>query len=150
MASYSVAGKNNRLRQGWGLENSTNQPIFSSQADLSEAEQEALIYMREEEKLALDVYQQMYDLWGTPIFNNIRASEQTHTAAVEALLERYDVPDPASEESGVFTNPDLQVLYDDLVARGSQSLSAALQVGAAIEEIDILDLQERLAQTENT
>ena len=61
-----------------------------------------------------------------------------------------DVPDPASAEPGVFTNPDLQVLYTELVAQGSQSLSEALRVGAVIEEIDILDLQERLAETENS
>ena len=40
--------------------------------------------------------------------------------------------------------------YNQLIARGSQSLAEAIQVGAAIEEIDILDLQERLAQTDNT
>jgi len=57
--------------------------------------------------------------------------------------------DPASQLVGVFTNPDLQSLYNELVARGSQSLAEALKVGAAIEEIDILDLQERLAQTDN-
>ena len=59
------------------------------------------------------------------------------------------MPDPARDELGVFTNPDLQTLYNDLVVQGSQSLYEALRVGAAIEEIDILDLQKRLAQTEN-
>jgi len=33
------------------------------------------------------------------------------------------------------------------VSRGSASVKDALQVGAAIEEIDILDLEERMAQT---
>jgi rubrerythrin len=40
-------------------------------------------------------------------------------------------------------------LYTELVARGSQSLAEALKVGGAIEEIDILDLQERLSTTDN-
>jgi len=117
--------------------------------ELSAAESTALLYMREEEKLAHDVYVTLYAQWSLPIFQNISQSEQTHTDAVKALLDRYGLADPGSSEIGVFTNPDLQALYSELVARGSQSLAEAIQVGAAIEEIDILDLQERLAQTDN-
>jgi hypothetical protein len=65
------------------------------------------------------------------------------------LLERYNLDDTASGEAGVFSNPDLQALYDDMLAQGSQSLAEALKVAAAIEETDILDLQARLAQTDN-
>jgi len=35
------------------------------------------------------------------------------------------------------------------VDHGSNSLRDALEVGAAIEEIDILDLQEHMAETDN-
>jgi len=118
-------------------------------SDLSPEETAALIFMREEEKLAHDVYVVMYELWGMRIFQNISASEQSHTEAVKTLLDGYGIPDPAAGEFGVFTNPDLQVLYNDLVAQGSQSLPDALLVGAAIEEIDILDLQVRLAQIDS-
>jgi rubrerythrin len=41
-------------------------------------------------------------------------------------------------------------MYNELTARGSQSVSEALKVGGAIEEIDILDLQESLSRTDNT
>jgi hypothetical protein len=41
------------------------------------------------------------------------------------------------------------VLYDQLVAGGSVSLVEALKVGAAIEEIDIIDLQAALALVDN-
>jgi hypothetical protein len=116
---------------------------------LSAAEAEALLYMREEEKLAHDVYSAFYEQWGQAIFQNISQSEQTHTEAVKALLERYGLADPASATAGVFTNPELQALYTDLVARGSQSLEEALRVGVDIEELDILDLQTRLGQTDN-
>ncbi len=105
--------------------------------------------MREEEKLAHDVYVTLYAQWGLPVFQNISQSEQAHTEAVKALLERYGVADPATGTVGTFSNPELQALYTDLVARGSQSLVEALKVGVAIEELDILDLQERLAQTDN-
>jgi hypothetical protein len=117
--------------------------------DLSAVEAEALQYMREEEKLAHDVYITLYEQWGLPVFQNISQSEQTHTEAVKALLERYGVADPASETVGIFSNPELLALYTELVASGSQSLTEALKVGVAIEEIDILDLQEHLAQTDN-
>ncbi len=91
----------------------------------------------------------LYAQWGLSTFENISRSEQAHTEAIKALLDRYNLSDPATETVGVFTNPDLQALYNDLAARGQTSLSEALKVGAAIEEIDILDLQERLAQTDN-
>jgi hypothetical protein len=117
--------------------------------DLSADESAALSYMREEEKLAHDVYVQLYEKWGLRVFQNISQSEQAHTDAIKALIDRYGLQDPVSSSVGVFTNPDLQALYNDLVARGSQSLAEALKVGAAIEEIDILDLEKSLAQTDN-
>ncbi|MFZ0532795.1 MAG: DUF2202 domain-containing protein [Anaerolineales bacterium] len=117
--------------------------------ELSADESAALLYMREEEKLAHDVYVMLYSQWGLPIFQNISQSEQTHTEAVKTLIVRYDLTDPASSQAGVFTNTDLQAFYDELTVRGGQSLAEALKVGAAIEEIDILDLEERLTQTDN-
>ncbi|MFC1922927.1 DUF2202 domain-containing protein [Chloroflexota bacterium] len=147
--AYTEAGKNGGNGQGRDGTSETHEFVPENQGELSEADKEALIFMREEEKLARDVYLAMYELWGMPIFQNISSSEQSHTEAVKTLLDGYNVPDPASDKLGVFTNPDLQILYNDLVARGSHSLAEALRVGAAIEEIDILDLQERLAQTDN-
>lgn len=118
--------------------------------DLGDDEVADLRYMREEEKLAHDVYLALYDLWGIPVFQNIAASEQTHTEAVKTLIDRYGIEDPAVGNAlGVFVDPDLQALYDDLVATGSLSLGDALKVGAAIEEIDILDLEESIARTDN-
>jgi hypothetical protein len=109
-----------------------------------------LQFMREEEKLAHDVYVTMYEKWGLPIFNNIAAAEQKHTDAVATLLDRYDLADPAAGNAmGEFANPKLQALYDQLIVHGNKSVADALRVGAAIEEIDIHDLQERLAGTDN-
>jgi len=115
---------------------------------LSESEAAGILFMREEEKLASDVYLTLYEKWGLAVFSNIASSEQTHTDTVLTLIERYGLEDPAAGKAvGEFTNSDLQALYDQLVAQGSQSLADALKVGAAIEEIDILDLQEHIAQT---
>jgi hypothetical protein len=117
-------------------------------SDLNPEEEAALLFMREEEKLARDVYNALFTTWGQPTFSNIAASEGAHMDEVKLLLDRYNLVDPALKP-GVFTDPNLQGLYDQLVAQGSISLADALKVGAAIEEIDILDLEARLAQTDN-
>jgi hypothetical protein len=122
--------------------------VAASVDGLSNSEIADLLFMREEEKLAHDVYLALYDVWGMNLFQNIAASEQTHTDSVLALLNNYGLTDPVGDNArGVFVDPDLQALYDQLVASGSQSLADALRVGAAIEEIDILDLDEAIAQT---
>jgi hypothetical protein len=110
-------------------------------------ESAALLYMREEEKLAHDVYVTMFQLWGLPIFQNIANAEQNHTEAIKTLLVRYGLPDPASTELGVFTNPVLQAMYTELIARGEVSAIEALKVGVTIEEVDIQDLKTHLAET---
>jgi len=136
-------------------ETPTSQPDISVEIDsvtdnLTEDEIAGLVFMREEEKLAEDVYLGLYDIWGLNIFQNIAKSEQTHTTAIKNLLDRFEIDDPAdTSPTGVFVNKDLQKLYDDLMDIGRQSLGDALKVGAAIEEIDILDLQEYLNTTQN-
>jgi hypothetical protein len=122
---------------------------LAAASDLSSEEIAGLLLMREEEKLAHDVYIALYEKWDLKIFLNIANSEQSHTDAVKGLLDAYGLEDPAAEMPGEFANAELQALYDELTTQGSQSLSDALKVGAAIEEIDILDLEKLLAQTEN-
>jgi len=116
---------------------------------LSEKEKEGLRLMREEEKLAHDVYIVLYEKWQLPIFNNISGSESRHFEAVGFLLETYAIEDPAYSKAGKFRNSELALLYDSLTARGVGSLVAALEVGAFIEEVDIQDLQGLLDQNPN-
>ncbi len=114
---------------------------------LSDAEKEGILFMREEEKLARDVYTYLYDKTEIRAFGNIRKAEQRHMDAVKALIDRYDLEDPAGgEEAGVFTHEELQELYDKLIKEGSASDIAALKVGALIEEKDILDLENELKE----
>jgi len=116
---------------------------------ITPAETEMLLFMREEEKLARDVYTTFQGMYTTPVFKNIARSEQRHMDQVLCLLQFYGIADPASPEIGTFTNPDLQALYNDLVTLGSLSLTDALTVGATIEDKDIYDLEEHLAVTSN-
>ncbi|CAZ88100.1 putative Ferritin [Thiomonas arsenitoxydans] len=119
-------------------------------SDLSATEASALVFMREEEKLARDVYQLLYTQWGQKVFSNIAASEQQHMDAVALLLTRYNLPDPAAATAtGVFQDPHVQELFNALMAQGQTSLIAALTVGATIEDLDIQDLQTRIAATDN-
>jgi hypothetical protein len=116
---------------------------------LSEVEISGLLFMREEEKLAREVYLYFYDLWGSQVFWNIAQSEETHTNSILTLIERYELDDPAAETApGEFINADLQTLYGEIIDQGSRSLQDALLVGAAIEEIDILDIESYAAQTD--
>jgi len=114
-----------------------NQP--GTTASLSEEEKEALLFMREEEKLARDVYSELATIWDLGVFWNIAESEQQHMDAVLNLLTKYGLEDPAGDP-GVFDNSVLQELYDKLIEKGEQSLVDALYVGVEIEEIDIDDL----------
>jgi len=115
---------------------------------LSLTEVETLVYMREEEKLARDVYRTLFTRWNLQIFNNIARSEQVHMDTLAVMLTSYGVADPvASDSTGSFTNPVLASLYDQLVARGSISASEAIQIGMYIEQTDIADLQKAIAES---
>lgn len=119
---------------------------------LSDAEADSLRLMREEEKLAGDVYARLNTLWGdqTRTFGNIAASEDTHTEAVRQLLQRYGLPDPsAGLAEGQFSRADLQALYAQLTQSGQTSLAAALSTGVTIEELDIRDLQTAMNHVDN-
>jgi len=119
--------------------------------DLSNEEISSLIYMREEEKLARDVYLELYDIYGMQIFSNIAKSEDKHTDAVKSLLDKYEIEDPVlTNERGEFKNETLQNLYLSLVAKGSVNLSEALVVGATVEDLDIKDLQDDLLVIDNS
>lgn len=123
-------------------------PLESLNAD----ELASLPFMREEEKLAHDVYAVLNSAYAasTRTFGNIANSEATHTEAVRQLLLRYSQTDPAADlAAGVFQNPDLQTLYTQLVSEGQVSLTAGLNVGVRIEELDIRDIQTALTDIDN-
>jgi hypothetical protein len=110
-----------------------------------------LTFMREEEKLARDVYLALYERWGLTPFSNISSSEQQHMDALLQLLKKYRLPDPAAGlVLGEFANQELQALYNRLIEQGARSDVDALLAGGIIEETDILDLQDALARSDNT
>jgi hypothetical protein len=117
---------------------------------LDKNEQEGILLMREEEKLARDVYSYLYEKWNIPVFRNIADSEQSHMESMGLLIERYKLDDPvASDVAGRFHNPDMQKLYEQLTAEGSRSLIDALKVGAMVEDLDIADLNRLIQKSDN-
>ena len=123
----------------------------STAADpISDTEKADLVYMREEEKLAHDVYLTLGTKWNSSVLLKIAESEQRHTESIALLLEKYAIEGPSiGKPAGEFSNQDLKSLYDKLVAEGSKSLESALAVGATIEDLDIFDLDEALKDAKN-
>jgi len=121
----------------------------SAVTPLSQVEREDLYEMREEEKIARDIYLQLFERWQLPPFGNISGSEQVHMDAVLALLEHHGLDDPAAGlDIGQFRNPDMQDLYQQLKARGMRSMEDSIEVGLLIEELDIADLHAVTSRTD--
>ena len=118
-----------------------------SASALTPTESSSVLYMKQEEKLARDVYQALATRWEHSAFRNIAKAEQQHMNAVDGLILRFGLTDTTPAEPGRFSIPELQKLHDGLLAQGSLSLEAALRVGLAIEEADIADLKEALGLT---
>ncbi|HEX2965394.1 MAG TPA: DUF2202 domain-containing protein [Syntrophorhabdaceae bacterium] len=125
-------------------------PVLQA-ASLTDTEKQSLILMREEEKLARDVYQALNVKWNHQRFANISKSEQQHMNEIKAVLDKYGIADPAAgKKQGEFTNRKFTELYAQLVQKGSTSLTNAFTVGIEIEKLDIADLKAALSKTTNT
>lgn len=128
-------------------DDSTNMPLPAVEP-LTEQEKADLIFLREEEKFAYDVYVYANRKYNQKEFSNISNSELKHTTAVLGLLNTYGIADPAANNAeGVFYNADLQALYNQFVAKVDLSLNDAFYVGATIEDMDIKDLKRLSTHT---
>jgi hypothetical protein len=119
---------------------------------LSESEKSGILLMREEEKMARDVYQVLNEKWDQMPFVHISESEIRHMAEMKLLIDKYKLQDPVektADKRGDFENQLLKSLYEELTASGKTSLEAAFRAGAKVEEVDIRDLKEAMARTSN-
>jgi hypothetical protein len=117
-------------------------------ASIDAEEANILLWMREEEKMARDVYVNLYKLWKRPVFRRIANSEQRHFDAVGSKIDSYGLTDPAQPAIGQFANADLRAMYNQLLVSGGTSYIQALLVGATIEDVDIRDLQAAIEATD--
>lgn len=106
-------------------------------------------YMREEERMARDLYQAFADAHGSDTaFARIAKAEQRHFDAIGRILTRYGIEDlSAGKEAGKYAEPKLQKEYDRLLAQGKESLAKAYQAGIEVEKADIADLDDVIKQT---
>lgn len=116
---------------------------------LTESDTAALLFMLEEEKLAKDTYIYLNDLWSINQFANIQNSEQSHMNAIENQLIINNI-EYTILPHGEFENQDLQELYNQFETDGAVSSANAFQIGATIEDLDIVDLQDYIDSTLNT
>lgn len=117
---------------------------------LSADEAKEVAFMREEEKLARDLYRKLAEKWNLRVFDRISESEQRHFDAVGRLITRYNLDDPARDlPDGVFSNTSLQALYNELLAKGERSVKDALEAGVIVEKADIADLENALKTATN-
>lgn len=123
--------------------------LLSEQRGISIEEQAGMLRIREEEKLARDVYTALGKKFPQPIFFNIAQSENTHMEQMRMLLERYQIEDPVKDKKeGEFASKDMQELYKSLVERGTVSIQEAYKVGALVEEMDIVDIRKLMSGTQ--
>lgn len=123
----------------------------ASAAALDQATADALTFMREEERMARDLYTALDEHHGgLAPFTRIKDAEQRHFDALGRLLPRFGLDDPAAGATvGEYADADLQSRYDGWLERGLTSQDEALKVGIELETADIADLEKLIADTDN-
>ena len=136
---------------GHGTGTGENIPVLQPRPDtapLTMTEAGDILFMREEEQLAHDLYTRWYGMYSIPVFSNIAASETIHVNEVQLLIDRYGLQgNRIGNASTVYHNATIQSLYTTLAAQGDASLTGALEASLAVEERDIADLDHALAGT---
>ncbi len=147
---YGMVGQNRQGQQGgFGRGNGTGQ-ASSITGQLTQQETDSILLLRQEEKLARDVYLTLGEKWDVPVFKNIPRAEARHMAAMKMLVDSYGLEDPVTDDTvGTFASPEFSQMYSELITAGSISLADAYNVGVKMEKLDIKDLQEALADATN-
>jgi hypothetical protein len=124
---------------------------------------DAIAYMGNEERLAYDIYQNLYNYHSdensikiTQLKNISEKSEIKHIGIVRDLVNRYElsaddlsnVSTPSADRntdvydlpSGEYDIPAIQELYNTLYNKGVNSQREALEAGCMVEVTDINDL----------
>lgn len=123
------------------------QPLPDS-TPLTTRESGDILFMREEEQLAHDLYMRWYGMYSIPVFSNIAASETMHVNEVQLLIDRYGLQgNRIGNASTGYRNATIQSLYNSLAVQGDATPTGALEASLAVEERDIADLDHALAGT---
>jgi len=137
------------ILSSWPISSQAADAAVVGKQELSEKETRGIVLMREEEKLARDLYLSLGEKWNIRTFFNIAESEGKHMDEMGRLISEYGLEDPVGDNArGVFTSAEMGRLHDELLERGSRSVLDALTVGAEVEDLDIADLESLLAETD--
>jgi hypothetical protein len=134
--------------------------IYSLKSTLDDNVTHALEYMGDEERLAYDIYNVLYNYYITEDFkqfkNILTKSEINHIAAVQAIVKKYDINSTelydnnvSDLEVGVYKTEELQTLYTTLYNKGIISEQDAFEVGCMVEVTDVDDLDLYISQAED-
>jgi hypothetical protein len=125
------------MGSGYGMGHGTcpGPAITAVRGTLTEQQKATLAAMAQDEKLARDLYTAFAAKYDAVVFDRIAAAETRHLTAVRTLVTRYGIADPTAGKPAA---------YDTLLAQGSTSLQAALQVGVTVEQTTIADLTKAL------
>ncbi len=121
-------------------------------AQLTDAEVNGILSLRQEEKVAYDVYTYMFDKYQSKVFKNIAENEKSHMDKMKELIDQFNLSDPLEgtvDKKGVFSNKKMQALYDEMVMAGNYGLLDALRAAARFEETDIIDLRKNMSSASN-
>ncbi len=141
---------------------SVQEALLTPLSTLTQEAKDTLSYMINEERLAYDVYNKLFESYPAQTTLNTIASksEYTHISIVQLLAKKYiTTPDeftntdlPAVNydtnitdmEAGKYDISEIQDLYDALVEKGTASEQNALEVACMVEVTDINDLLEQI------
>ncbi len=148
----------------------SNYPVTPN---LSQELKNSLAYMGNEERLAYDVYLNLYNYHSKnsnieikQLYNIATNSESRHISIVQDIVKRYNLNvsdlsnvdetivsknNMSSENmpSGVYDIQKIQELYDTLYAKGTVSQQDALEVGCMVEVTDVDDLDKYITKADN-
>ena len=142
--------------------------LLTAQSTLTQEVKNTLSYMGNEERLAYDIYNKLYETSGVKQFTNIATrSEATHIAIVQLLVKKYitastdftniDLPELGYKdtkledmEAGTYDIKVIQELYDALILKGQASNQDALEVACMVEVTDINDLLNDIALAQDS
>lgn len=140
-----------KAHQGFNDQNAGAREDFTqnSAQNMTQEQIDSLLFMIEEEKMARDLYDALYEQTGEAIFDKISNSEQKHYDSLMRAAQKLRVDTTeVLDEAGVFSNEEIQSLYDTLLLQGSISTQDAFDVGVAVENADIADLNDAIAQND--
>lgn len=115
------------------------------------SEREALSLVADGEKLSRELFNAFYAKWNEPVFSEAEKSGQNRLDLINVFMERFPAAGSAGiYENGKFKSPDNQLLYDNLLVKGSRSCEEALEASMFTQELAIYDIRFLIRQTSNS